>query len=370
MIRFLSLLLGVVASIPALAHERVVDSCAVQEPATCAAVFDLPGLSLQGADPVVLPDGTLRLLAASPDGLVELVDVSTADGSVLRRQAVDLRLDPDRQFWDTAFAVFAADGQTLVIAATEKGEEWGLRLFDADGALIGFLPETELEANFLPSSIILEDWGYETSSAGLFLLLLAQDLVGLQGHELTGTLYRFELVADLRAGTFALRETYPAKNEGDSFLAYMERRFRLQLDPVGSDVRRYLGDLAAVTTTASDGSAPIVYVMDRNEHRVFYDQHLGVENGRFFEYFSARISPDAEHLGVVRSSSSDADGPPFALMVFKTVTAEEVFVAALPEMDWNSRVRVVWLSEGRVAVLLTDEEDGIRGIVFDLPTGD
>jgi hypothetical protein len=369
-IRILSALAFLLFPVLAAGHEREVDTCATQVPETCLLAFELPGLSLQNVDPVFLRDGRLRLLAASPDGEVELVDFSMTDGLVTRRQVIDLRLEPDAHFWGSVFAEFSGDGQTVVIAATEQDDELGFRLFDADGNRIGFLPDRELEANFLSSDLIKDDWRYDDTAADLFALLIAQNLVQLQGNVLTGTLYRFDLVADLGKGTFELRETRPAMNEADSFAAYMKRRFALQLDPVGRESRHYHGDIAAVTSVASDGSASAVFALDPNQHRVSYDQHLGVENGWYFDYGGARLSPDGQHLAVLRSSSSETDGPPLALMAFRTVTANEVFVAALPPMEWNSRARLVWLSDSRIAVLQTDEEAGIKGFAFDLPEAD
>jgi hypothetical protein len=366
MIRILSALAYLFFPALGAAHERQVEICAAQVPATCDPTFELSGLSLLNVDPVVLPDGNLRLLAASRDREVELVDLSMTDGTVTRRQVVDLRLDYEGHFRGSVFAEFSGDGQTVVIAAAEKGDEPGFRLFDADGNRIGFVPHQALEANFLPSDLILDDWGYEDTAADLFALLIAQNLVQLQGDVLTGTLYRFDLVADLGKGTFELRETRPAMNEKDSFAAYMKRRFAIQLDPVGREHRDYRGDIAAVTSEAADGSASSVYALDHDRHRVTYDQHLGVENGRYFDYGGARLSPDGQQLAVLRHSSLESEGPPFALMVFTTVTAREVFVAALPSMEWSGRARVVWLSDSRIVVLQTDEAAGIKGFAFDL----
>lgn len=364
MIRILSAIALLLLPQLAAAHERQVDTCATEVPETCPLVFQLPGVFLQNVDPVVLPDGHLRLLTASPQGIVELVDLSMTDGSVTRRRTVDLQLGPEEHFWRTVFAKFSGDGQTVVIAASEKGDELGFRLFDADGSRIGFVPDQALETNFLPSDVILNDWGYDDTAADLFALLIAQNLVQLQGDVLTGELYRFVLVADFGKGTFELRETRPAMNASDSFAAYMKRRFAIQLDPVGREYRHYRGDIAAVTSNAADGSPSAVYALDRDRHRVSYDQHLGVENGWYFDYGGARLSPDGQNLAVLRRSSSESDGPPFALMVFTTVIAREVFVAELP---MSGRARVVWLSGSRIAVLQTDEDAGIKGFAFDLP---
>jgi hypothetical protein len=364
MIRTLILICSFLTALPAIAQEPGIDTCALQVPPTCALAFDLPGLILQDADPVVLPDTTLRLLATAADGEVALVDLSLADGSILRHQAVDLRLPPGPTFPPAVFGAFATDGQTLVIATGDNGQPQEFRLFDANGVGIGRLPDQALEADFLASDIIQQDWGYDVTAFDLFARLIRQNLIQLQGDVLRGTLYRFDLAADLRQETFTLRESQPALNPSDTFAAYMERRFAFQLDPVGSEDRHFTGEIAAVTTSEGDGVASTVYALDPNQHRVFYDQHLGVENGRPFTYSGARISPDGQFLAVTRTSLSPEEGPEQALMVFRTVTAREVLVAALPVSD---AARVLWLPDGRIAVLQSDDGSGTTGFVFGPP---
>jgi hypothetical protein len=367
MIRIVGAVLCLLFPSLASAHESAVDTCAVQEPLACSVVFDLPGLSLQHVEPVVLPDGNLRVLAASPEGQVELVDFSLQDGSVLRRQIVDLRLGPDEHYWRAVFGEFSTDGETLVVFAAEKGDEPGARLFDADGERIGFLPSQALETGFLASETIQSDWGYDDTATDLFALLIEQNLVQLRGRVLSGTLYRFELVADLGLGTFELRETRKALDANDTFPVYMKRRFALDLDPVGHEDSHYIGEIGAVTAAEGDGRASTVYAMDRNKHRVFYDQHLGVENGRFLTYRNARISSDGEYLAVLRTGRSDEADPGHALMVFRTVTAREILVADLPSAGWSNRALPVWLADGRIAVLQSHEGEGTKGFVFALP---
>lgn len=322
---------------PALGHEPVIDDCAISA-TPCPVEVLLPGLEpLDGAPLLTAPD-RLTFLAHAAAGPVA-AEVSLADGQIQRE--VPLRLPKDA---DLYVGLVAAGGRGYALSLWQGGTELGLQFFAPDGAALGLLPATWPEG-----------WPLEMSLASAVTLLAGQGVLTFDGEELRGPLYRFDLAVSAADGALTVTETRPGTGASDTLGTYLERRLARQIDPVGAESVHVEGALAAVTTWASDGSPSRLLLRSADGGEIAFDQRLGPDRMEF-TYSAARVTPDGTRLAAIRTTAAES-----RLMIFDTATTVPVFEAPLPT-GW--RASVVWLPQGRVAVLQHDGDKGTRLLVF------
>lgn len=327
---------------PAVAHEPVIEACAVEPDRACPVEVLLPGLEPLDGAPVLTALDRLTYLAHGATGPVA-VQVSADDGQILRQ--VPLRLI---EGVDVHVGLVAEGGQGYALSLWHGGTEVGLQFFDPDGAPRGLMPATWPD-----------DWPLEMSLASAVTLLAGQGMLRFDGAGLRGALYRFDLVVTAADGVLTVTETRPGNSAADRLGAYLERRLAHQIDPVGAEAVHAQGALAAVTTWASDGSPSRLLLRSADGGEIAFDQRLGPDRMEV-HYSAARVSPDGTRLAAIRMTE---EGAP-RLMVFDTATTAPLFDAPLPT-GW--RPATVWLRNGRIAVLQDDGDEATRLLVFQTP---
>ncbi|WP_103256193.1 hypothetical protein [Tabrizicola aquatica] len=322
---------------PALAHEPVIDDCAISA-AACPVEVLLPGLAPLDGSPLLTAPDRLTFLAHGGVGPVA-AEVSLSDGQLLRE--VPLRLPKDA---DLYVGLVAAGGRGYALSLWHGGTELGLQFFAPDGAALGLLPASWPEG-----------WPLEMSLATAITLLAGQGVLTFDGEELRGTLYRFDLAVSAADGALTVTETRSGTGAVDTLGAYLERRLARQIDPVGAEDVHVESALEAVTSWASDGSPSRLLLRSADGGEIAFDQRLGPDR-MGHDYSAARVTPDGTRLAAIRTTATES-----RLMVFDTATTAPVFEAPLPIGCCAS---VVWLPQGRIAVLQVDGDEGARLLVF------
>jgi hypothetical protein len=336
------LLACLVAASPALAHDPVIETCAIQTERACPLEVLLPGLERLDGSAVLTAANRLTVLAQGAAGPVA-VAVSLADGQIQRQ--VPLRLT---EAADLSVGLVAAEAKGFALSLWNGGTEVGLQFFSPDGAPLGEMPATWPK-----------DWPLEMSQASAIALLATQGLLSFDGTALKGTLYRFDLTVTAADGVLTVTETHPGTGATDTLGAYLERRLARQIDPVGAEEVHVDGALSAVTNWASDGSPSRLVLRSADGGEIAFDQRLGPDRMKV-DYSAARVTPDGTRLAAIRTAE---DGEA-RLMIFDTVSTAPVFEAPLPT-GW--RPTVVWLPNGRIAVLQDDGGAATRLLVFQTP---
>lgn len=338
------LLALLIATSAATAHEMAVDDCAVNADRECAVEVTLSGLVWIAAEPVVVAPDRLRFLAEDATRGVVLVDLSTTDGQVVRQQPLDMGgLD-----YVMLSGLIAPEGQTVALSLWQEDGGYALQFFSADGAQLGQVP-----------AIRSDGWTMEISLTEALMLLGGQNLLRFDDTAIQGEFYRFRLRAGVADGSLEVKDLAPPSHDGDTLSAYLERRLAGQLDPVGHEDAFFEGPLSAVTTTASDGSPSRVLLRSTEGGEIAFDQGLGPERGGF-DYLTARVAPDGRFLAVARDGGAAGRDPATELMLFDARTTFPAVMAPLPA-GWP---HLVWLPDGRIAVLAAQDGPGIGVVVF------
>jgi hypothetical protein len=312
---------------------------------TCPVERLLPGLDLIQGDPVVTGPDRLTFLAQDATGVVA-VDLSLRDGSILRT----LPLQLGEGDFQTGYGLIAQGGNGYLLHMWQGSTDLGLLSVSAEG-----LPMSLMRASWT------EDWPLEASLAATLMLLAAQNVLTFDGVALQGRVDRFGLRMTASDGQLLIVERQPGINRDDTLGRHLERRLARQIDPVGFESVEFEGPLAAVTSLASDGSPSRLLVRSGDGDEIAFDRQPG-DAGGGHDYMAARLTADGRRLAAIRDSTHAGLDPAVRLMVFDTGTTAPLFEAPLPAAHSPG---VVWLPEGRIAVLQDREGEGVAVLVFD-----